>query len=253
MTRKRATVTLAFGEVAPEGQRWKRTNPGWPDPTEWLNRLEAESRERAVSYLSATAQRNREPGSYTDDEVLIESACTIQAAGVLSSIAKSLDELTAFKEHPATTVLNDLIVALHDLAFGGTPALLQRGERRNDVAPIGQDTVIGYVALSVRLLKVGYGFTDASARSKVAELMARGGLHGRKGSAISASTLQDWQDTYAELPAEHPVRESIERQWNELTSDPDWKHGWDLSAALLWIESLAGKPEFQNKASRKRG
>jgi len=231
----------------------KATSPGWPDPTDWLNRFEAESRERAVSYLAATAQRNREPGSYTDAEFLIESACTIHAAGVLSSIAKSLYELPTFKDHPARTVLNDLIVALHDLAAGGTPALLQRGQLRSDVAPIGQDTVIGYIVLSVRLLKDGHGLTDAAARSKVAEVMAKRGIRGRKGFALSASTLQDWQDAYAELPPEHPVRESIERRWSEWTSDPRWQEGRDLPAALNWIEKLSERPEFQNKATRKRG
>ena len=230
----------------------KATSPGWPDLTEWLNRLDAELRERAVGYLSATAQRNGEPGSYTDDEVLIESACTLHAAGVLSSIAKSFYELPTFKDHPATKVLNDLVIALHDVAVGGTPALLQRGERRDDVAPIGQDTVIGYMALSVRLLREGHGFTDAAARAKVAELMARHGFKGRKGSPLSASTIQDWQDAYAALPAEHPVRLSIERHWNEWTSNPDWHRGHNLSAALSWIEKLAKRPEFQNKTARKR-
>jgi hypothetical protein len=231
----------------------KLTNPGWPDPTDWLNRLGEQSRERAVSYLEATGQRNREPGSYTDDEFLIESACTIHAAGVLSSISKSLCELPSFKDHPATAVLNDLIVALHDLAAGGMPALLQRGQRRGDITPMGQNTVIGYAALSVRLLKDGHGFTDAAARSKVAEVMAKHGIRGRKGLALSASTLQDWQDAYAKLPAEHPVRETIELHWSEWTSDPSWKERRDLSAALSWIEKLSKRPEFQNKAIRKRG
>lgn len=231
----------------------KTTNPSWPDPSQWLSRLEAESRERAASYLTATAQRNRVANSYTDDEVLIETACTIHAAGVLSTIAKSLQELPTFKDHPATTVLSDLVIALHDLAAGGTPALLQRGKSTNGVAPVGQHTVVGYVALSVRLLKEGHGFTDAAARSKVAELMAKGGLRGRKGGPISASTLQDWQDEYAALPAEHPVRESIERHWTEMTTNSAWDGGHDISAALAWIEQLAGRPGFQNLATRKRG
>ncbi|NBU85175.1 MAG: hypothetical protein EBS21_11480 [Sphingomonadaceae bacterium] len=230
----------------------KATSPSWPDPTEWLKRLDDVSRERAVGYLSATDQRNRKPGSYTDNEVLIESACTLHAAGVLSSIATALHELPAFKDHPATVVLNDIVIALHDLAVGGAPALLQRGERRSDIAPIGQDTVIGYMALSVRLLREGHDFTDAAARAKVAELMAKHGFRGRKGDILSASTLQDWQDAYAEMPAEHPVRVAIERRWSEWTSNPDWQCGHNLSAALNWIEKLAERPEFQNKSARKR-
>src|SRR5690349_2992990 len=129
----------------------KMTNPGWPDPADWLNRLEAVCRERAQGYLEATAQRNREPGSYSEAGVLIETVCLLQATGVLSALASALHELPTFRDNPATVTLNDLTIALHDLAVGGSPALLQRGERSGDTGPVEADTVIAYATLSVRL------------------------------------------------------------------------------------------------------
>lgn len=230
----------------------KQTAPGWPDPTDWIKRLDSETRELGNCYLAATAQRHREPASYTEGEVLIEAACTLHAADVLSTIAKSLLELPTFKDHPATTVLNDLVVALHDLAVGGTPALLQRGEKRDEVAPLGSDPVIGFAVLSIRLLRVGHDFSDARARNKVAEIFAKHGFRGRKGRLLTASTLQDWQLAYSTWAADHPVRRAVERLWDEWTSSPDWQQGRDLSQAIRWIELAASKPSLQNKAHLKR-
>ena len=231
----------------------KFTSLGWPDPTEWVNRLEAEARTRADIYLTVTEQRNRQPGSYTEDGMEIEAACTLHASAVLSSISKALAEFPAFTKHPATTALNDLVFALHDLALGESPALLRRGGRRRDAMPVGHETVGGYVTLSVRLLKEGHGYSDAAARSKVAKIFAKSGWLGRKGNVLSASTLQDWQDRYAGLPTDHPVREGIERLWDKWKGDPNWLIGRDLAAAISWVEAIAASPELQNKATRKQG
>ena len=112
---------------------------------------------------------------------------------------------------------------------------------------VGHDTVGGYVTLSVRLLREGYGYSDAAARSQVAKIFAKSGWLGRKGDALSASTLQDWQDRYAGLPTDHPVREGIERLWDEWTGGPNWLSGRDISAAISWVEKIAASPELRNK------
>ena len=253
MSGNRINVRVTYGESADSGARGKNTNPGWPDPTDWFNRFEAELRERAEIYLTVTAQRNREPGSYTDDGMTIESACTVQAAAVLSSISKALAAFPVFRKHPAATAVNDLVFALHDLALGKSPALLRRGGRRRDATPVGHETVGGYVTLSVRLLREGHGYSDAAARSEVAKIFAKSGWLGRKGDVLSASTLQDWQDRYAGLPADHPVREGIERLWDEWTDDPNWLIERDHAAAISWVKTIAASPELQNKVMRKRG
>jgi hypothetical protein len=230
----------------------KTTSPGWPDPADWLKRLEAVCRERAESYLKATAQRNHEPGSYSEAGVLIETVCLLEATGVLSALASALHELPTFRDNPANVAFNDLTIALHDLAVGGSPALLQRGERNRDRPPVEADTVIAYATLSVRLLKEGHDFTDSAARRCVAEIMAKHGIRGRKGGPLSASTLQDWQDTYAAWPVDHPAREAIERKWGEWTGNPGWMTGRDLNTSISWITKLVEQPIFQNKAARAR-
>ena len=227
----------------------KTTSPGWPDPTDWVNRLETATRERAENYLAAAKQRNREPGSYTDDGILIETDCTLQATAVLSAVASALYEFPIFKNHPATTALNDLVFALHDLATGGSPSLLQRGERQEDVGPLGHLTLVGYAALSVRLLREGYNFSDSAARDEVAKRFAKSGTRGRKKGALSASTLQDWQDKYERLPIGHPVRDAMERHWSNWTGDPGWREGRTLQKAFDWIDKLASEPGLINKAA----
>ena len=232
--------------------KFKTTNPGWPDPADWLKRLEAVCGERAEDYLNATAQRNREPGSYSQTGVLIETVCLLQATGVLSALASALHELPSFRDNPATVALNDLTIALHDFAVGGSPALLQRGERIDGTGPVETDTVIAYATLSVRLLKEGHGLTDSAARRQVAEIMAKHGVRGRKGGPLSASTLQDWQDTYAAWRPDHPARQAIERKWREWTGNPDWITGRDLNTSISWITKLVEQPILLNKAVRAR-
>ncbi|MFM5892980.1 MAG: hypothetical protein ACKOQM_00890 [Novosphingobium sp.] len=145
--------------------------------------------------------------------------------------------------------MNDLVFALHDLATGGAPSLLKRGERRPDVLPISHLTVVGYASLSLRLLKVGYDYTDAAARKEVAKVFSANGIRGRKGGLLSASTLQDWQNKFDGLPRDDVVRQSIERHWSLWTSDPEWQTGRKLPLALKWIEQLAKQPDLRNKAA----
>ena len=180
MNSNRINVRVTYGATSDSGTHGKRTTPGWSDPTDWINRLDTESRVRAEIYLAVTAQRNRQPGSYTDDGMQIEAACTVHASAVLSSIATALNEIPVFKKHPASTVLNDLVLALNDLALGDFPVLLRRGARRDDSMPVGQETVVGYVTLCLRLLRDGHGFSDAKARSEVAKILAKHGWLGRK-------------------------------------------------------------------------
>lgn len=33
--------TLSYGPSPEKEQRWKQTSPGWPDPSDWINRLYA--------------------------------------------------------------------------------------------------------------------------------------------------------------------------------------------------------------------
>lgn len=224
------------------------TNPGWPDPTEWVNRLKAMLDERGSDYLAATAQRGKNPGSYTDDGLPVEAACTLHAFGIVSAINRALFELPSFKGHPAMAALNDLTVALYELAAGGSPVLLKRGEPLFEGAQFGHDSFVGHIALSLRLLKVGCNFSDTAARKTVAEILARNGIRGRKGGPLSASTLQDWQDKYNGFAADHPVREAMELRWQSWTSLPEWGAGPTIEGATAWIELLARKPEFANKA-----
>lgn len=228
------------------------TGAGWPEPTDWVKRLQAICDERGERYLAATGQRNREPGSYTDNDLRIETLCLLEAAGVLSAVASALNELPAFRDNPATVALNDLTIALNDLAAGGAPVLLQRGERQSEAAPVEPDIIIAYATLSVRLLKTVHSFTDRAARREVAAILAKSGVRGRKGSLLSASTLQDWQDTYAEFPADHPAKVAIERKWGEWIAHPDWQSGQSLKASKAWIAELASRPIFRNKANRTR-
>lgn len=225
----------------------KDTSPGWPDPTEWVNRLRAMLDERGADYLAATAQRAKNPDSYTEDGYPIEAACTLEVYGIVSAITRALHELPSFKRHSAMAALNDLTFALYELAAGGSPLLLKRGEPLFKGAQFGHDSVIGNVALSLRLLKLGCKFSDAAARKTVAEILARHGFRGKKGGPLSASTLQDWQDKYNGFAADHPVREAIEYRWQEWTSSPEWGAGVTIEGATAWIELLAQKPEFANK------
>lgn len=231
-----------------------RTNPGWPDPTDWVNRLKAKLDARGNGYLELTAARNRNPGSYTDGEESIEAACTLQVGGIVASIMTALCEFPAFEEHPSIVALNDLVLALTELANGGSPILLKRltSDEHGPPEPLhdlGVEVVIGYAVLCLRLLKKGCDYSDIRARTALAEVFARHGYRGIKGGPLSASTLQSWQRRYERFTADNLARESIEQLWSEWTSEPGWRSNMTTKTVMAYIEKVASAPALRNKAT----
>ncbi len=80
----------------------KTTTPGWPDPTEWVNRLYQRLAKRQANYEAET------------DTLLKRN----KAAGMLGQVIHALLELPNFREDSVHMPLKDLMIFLSDLDKG---------------------------------------------------------------------------------------------------------------------------------------
>lgn len=196
MTRKRATVTLAFGGVAPEGQRWKRTNPGWPDPNDWVNHLHGVLSERYAIYVQEPDLLHRRN----------------KAAAMLGQVISSLLSLPPFKNDTAHLALKDLLIFLSDLDkgrdhpwsapvnFGGT-----------SITTTAQGELKIWVRAACSVLKVN-GFKPVEAYRRIASGLTSSGRTGRGGKPVRWQTVQTWC-LESESSRDQQVREKLEVWW----------------------------------------
>jgi hypothetical protein len=209
--------------------------PDQPLPTEDMAALGRAIASHGERYFSITADRSVH--SHDADAVLA-------IADALAGSMSLLRRLPGFSDNRGLDALHDLLLALHTLAEGGKPALLQASVKGN-----GQDTVsrrfLKYNAvLCVRVL-VDLGLRDKAAREFVAKAFSAAGHLGRKKGPLTAPTIFQWAaecGTGAGDPNGEAWLESHLLAWR---SDPNWPP--PIEAAKAWVASRARDPALVSK------
>lgn len=222
----------------------KLTSPGWPDPTEWANRL-AQTLDAIGSAYQA------EPWAAADDPEQFEGLNRKQAHAVeaLLAIKAALRELPEFEKSKGAAILHDVAGALHDVVMGGTPRLFQpvvSGKPGGD--GIYRNYIKVWAVTAVRFLHEAHGLDWKHAIAKVADIFASAGAKGRKGNPLSASTVREWCDKAHPLSTNaHEVRIDREARANldAYREAPEWPGS--LDSALRWIEAVANDPLLTSK------
>jgi hypothetical protein len=222
----------------------KSTSPGWPDPTDWANRLYS-----ALEAIGADYQAERWVAA--DDPEAFEGLNLKQAraAEALLAINAALRELPQFEKSKGAAILHDVAGALRDVVMGGAPRLFQSvtiGSPGGD--GIHRNYVKVWAVTAVRFLVQAHGVAQRNATETVAQIFAKAGAKGRKGDPLSASTVRGWCDKAHPLSDnKDEVRIDREAQANldQYRTSPDWPG--NCEDTLRWIEAIANDPLLTSK------
>lgn len=180
----------------------KATNSGWPDPTDWVNRLYQAMAERQAAYDAES------------DPLLKRN----KAGGLLGLVISSLLELPAFKNDSVHLPLKDLMIFLSDLDrgrdhpwsapvnFGGT-----------NITTTAQRELKIWVRAAFGVLR-GNGFKPVEAYRRIASGLTDSGRSGRKGAPVRWQRVQAWC-LEAETQSDARVKEKVERWWAEFRAE----------------------------------
>jgi hypothetical protein len=172
------------------------TAPGWPDPSEWSNKLLEELRLRNAQYVNPS--KNLEGYVSDDDDENAHIKRRIIAV-MLGSVIQSLRELPVVSGEKLTAPLRDLLAALKDLDDGITadflkPVNLGKGARGQGIKNELFCARICY--LMTILERLGKGTQVERAKFIASNLNAAGFKGTRKRGEVSHQTIIDW-DTRA--------------------------------------------------------
>lgn len=180
----------------------KTTSPGWPDPTEWVNRLYQAMAERQAVYdaeCDPLLKRNK-------------------AGGMLGLVISSLLELPAFKNDSVHLPLKDLMIFLSDL---------DRGRDHPWSAPVNfggtniTNTAQGELKIWVRaacgVLRQN-GFKPVEAYRRIANGLTDSGRSGRNGKPVRWQRVQAWC-LESETERDHQIREKLQRWWADFRTN----------------------------------
>lgn len=220
------------------------TNTGWPDPTEWVNRLQEGLDQIGADYIAT-------PWTPADDPEEFSGLNRKQgyAAEALIVLINGLRELPVFEESTGVAVLHDLVSALNETVHGGHPRLfdsVKPGKRGGQ--GLSRTYLKSHVVLAVRFLVETHPVTDSEARHTVAKIFAEAGATGRKGRPLSASTVQDWCEKATEHATEKQdlrVHNTSLRALERLKSHPEWPG--DYQHSVDWIFRMARDPLLASK------
>lgn len=174
----------------------KSTSPGWPDPTDWINRLYREMADRQLSYDAET-------------DILLKRN---KAGGMLGLVITSLLELPAFRNDSVYLPLKDLLIFLSDLDrgrdhpwsapvnFGGT-----------NITTTAQGELKIWVRAAFGVLRTN-GFKPVEAYRRLATALTTSGRAGRNGNPVRWQRVQAWCSE-AETPRDQQIRMKMERWW----------------------------------------
>lgn len=172
----RLISSFSYGPRPAAQQRWNRTNPGWPDPTEWLQRVSSILSERYAIY-------QQEP-----DALLRRN----KAAAMLAQVLASLQELPPFRDGHSHMPLKDLLHFLNDL---------DRGRAGPWAKPVnfGGTSVTTSAETEKRLWVNGVvhvfwstGMSRTEAYRIVAAGLTQSGRRGTDGGAVPWRSVQQW-------------------------------------------------------------
>lgn len=230
--------------TALEVELTKKTNPDWPDPTDWARRLQHNLEEIGGEYFSLNWEVPADP-----DDFAGSNKKQAKAAEAILEVAKALRELPIFRDSKGVAILHDVAGSLRDVVMGGTPRMFtptRAGKRGADGIHRNYQKV--FVVWAVRFLIEAHGWKETKAVKLVAEKFAEAGATGRKGGPLSSTTVQDWCNKArpdSENPDEVRVDREVERNMEELRSHPIWP-GVEAEA-ISWIERIARNPLIASK------
>lgn len=175
MTASRIRATITYGPQ-PARPRWKATSPGWPDPTDWINRLCSSLETRYEVY-------QQEP------DILLRRN---KAAAMLAQVLSSLHELPPFQTGHSHLPLKDLLIFLNDLDRGRSPAWAKPVNFGGTSATTTAETELRqWVSGVVQVLWFsGVGKTEAY--KVVAEGLTKHGRVGKDGGPVPWRSVQQW-------------------------------------------------------------
>ena len=180
----------------------KTTSPGWPDPTEWVNRLYQAMAERQTVYDA-------------ESDLLLKRN---KAGGMLGLVISSLLELPAFKNDSVHLPLKDLMIFLSDLDrgrdhpwsapvnFGGT-----------NITNTAQGELKIWVRVACGVLRQN-GFKPVEAYRRIASGLTDNGRSGRNGKPVRWQRVQAWC-LESETQRDHQVREKLQRWWADFRTE----------------------------------
>lgn len=221
-----------------------QNSPGWPDPTDWANRLHDALEKIGEDYQSTSWEAADDPEEFAG--LNLKQA---RAAEALLAVSSALRELPPFNKSKGAAILHDVAGALSDVVNGGAPRLFQSvraGSPGGD--GIHRNYVKVWVVVAVRLLVEAHELADAKAREVVAGIFARAGATGRKGDPLSASTIRGWCEKahpLASNPSDARVGREAEAHLDEYRANPSWPGSYD--EAIAWIEQIATDPLLSSK------
>lgn len=224
----------------------KQTSPGWPDPSDWANRLHEHLEQIGADYQATPWQVADDPEDFAG--LNLKQA---RAAEALLAISAALRELPPFEKSKGAAILHDVAGALSDVVSGGAPRLFisaRTGSPGGD--GIHRNYVKVWVVLAVRFLVEAHNLTEAKARGIVSKIFsgAGAGAKGRKGGPLSASAVRDWCEKahpLASNPADARIHREVESRLTELRSAHQWPG--NFSDSLAWIERIATDPLLVSK------
>lgn len=222
----------------------KVTSEDWPDPTSWAKALFDQLEHIGGEYLSLPWQAADDPEAF--DGLNLKQA---RAAETLVVVCHALRDLPLFEKSKGVAVLHDIAGALRDVVVGGAPRLftaVSTGKRGAD--GIHRNYVKVQVLCSLRFLMEAHSIAEGAAIKTVSGIFAAAGATGRKGSPLSATTVQDWQNTINALasnPDHLRIHREVEALLGNFKENPDWPGTY--ADAVKWIETVAAHPLVRSK------
>lgn len=222
----------------------KLTNEGWPEPTEWAQRLHNRLELLGADYMAAPWTIPDDPEAFTG--LNLKQA---RATEIILAVASALRELPLFQKSNGIAALHDVSGALHDVVMGGSPRLflaVPAGKRGGD--GVHRNYLKVHVVLAVRFLVEAHDWSEKKARTFVADKFAHAGATGRKGNPLSPSTVQDWcerANVHSSVKEDVWIKGEVDRRLADLRSDQQWPG--EVAAAMEWVQLLASDPLLASK------
>ncbi len=222
----------------------KVTNPGWPEPSDWVHRLHDQLEQLGEDYRAISWDVADDPESF--EGLNLKQA---RAAEVLVAVCSALRELPTFEKSTGVAVLHDVAGALRDVVMGGAPRLFQPvrpGAPGRD--GIHRNYVKVYVVWAVRFLVEAHVIPEGKAVKIVTKLFSDAGATGRKGKPLSVTTVNDWCSKAHPLSANidyERINREVETKLQECREDPEWPGSYE--EAIAWIDKLASDPLLTSK------
>lgn len=222
----------------------KQTNSGWPDPSDWANRLHEQLEQIGEDYQLAPWEVADDPEEFAG--LNLKQA---RAAEALLAISAALRDLPPFEKSKGAAILHDVAGALRDVVMGGAPRLFSSARPGSPGGDgIHRNYVKIWVVLAVRFLVEAHELKETKARATVAAIFSEAGAKGRKGGPLSPSAVKDWCEKAHPLASnrtDSQIYREVEAHLDEFRSAPQWPG--NLEDSLAWIERIATDPLLVSK------